>query len=78
ITFDVDCFDPSVMPATGTPEPGGLSWFQAVAILDSVAKGREICGADVVELAPAAGMHAADFTAAKLVYTIIGMLSNKR
>jgi len=75
ITFDVDCFDPSIMPATGTPEPGGIGWYQAIDLLDNVATGRSICGFDVVELAPAAGLHAADFTAAKLVYTMIGMIS---
>jgi len=75
ITFDVDCLDPSIMPATGTPEPGGLSWYQAIDLLGKVATGRSICGLDVVELAPAAGLHGADFTAAKLVYTMIGMIS---
>jgi agmatinase len=76
ITFDVDCFDPSVMPATGTPEPGGLTWYQVMDALKRVAAGRKICGVDVVELAPRAGMHAADFTAAKLVYTLIGIINN--
>jgi agmatinase len=78
ITFDVDCFDPSVMPATGTPEPGGLGWYQAIDLLGKVAAGRNICGFDVVELAPAEGLQAADFTAAKLVYTLIGVISRAR
>ena len=74
ITFDVDCLDPSIMPATGTPEPGGLNWYQALDLLNRVAEGRIICGCDVVELAPAPHMHAADFVAAKLVYAMIGMI----
>jgi len=74
ITFDIDCLDPSIMPATGTPEPGGLSWYQALDLLTRVAEGRTICGCDVVELAPAPHMHAADFIAAKLVYVMIGMI----
>ena len=78
ITFDVDCLDPSIMPATGTPEPGGLNWYQAIDLLDKVAAGRMICGFDVVELAPSKGLHAADFTAAKLVYTLIGIISRSR
>jgi len=75
ITFDVDCFDPAIMPATGTPEPGGLTWYQTIELLGKVAAGRNICGFDVVELAPSAALHAADFTAAKLVYTIMGIIS---
>ncbi len=75
ITFDVDCLDPSIMPATGTPEPGGLDWYQAIDLLGKVANGRNICGFDVVELAPADGLHAADFTAAKLIYTLMGIIA---
>jgi len=75
ITFDVDCLDPSIMPATGTPEPGGLNWYQAIDLLDKITAEKNICGFDVVELAPATGLHAADFTAAKLVYTLMGMIS---
>lgn len=78
ISFDVDCLDPSIMPATGTPEPGGLNWYQAIALLGKLATERSICGFDVVELAPVAGLHAADFTAAKLVYAMIGMISRTR
>jgi agmatinase len=78
ITFDVDCLDPSIMPATGTPEPGGLNWYQAIDLLGKVAAERSICGFDVVELAPSDGLHAADFAAAKLVYTMIGIISRSR
>jgi agmatinase len=73
ITFDVDCFDAAVMPATGTPEPGGLTWYQVIDLLGKVAAGRRICGFDVVELAPIPGMHGPNFTAAKLVYQLIGL-----
>ncbi len=71
LTFDVDAFDASLMPATGTPEPGGLFFDEAIAIIDAVAKTSPIVGADVVELAPIAGLHACDFTAAKLAYKIL-------
>jgi len=73
ITFDVDCFDASIMPATGTPEPGGLTWYQVMDLLHKVSAKRTICGFDVVELAPIPTMHAPDFTAAKLVYKLIGL-----
>lgn len=73
VTFDVDALDPSIMPSTGTPEPGGLTWTQAVAGLRIVLRGRRLLAADVVELAPIPGMHAPDFTAAKLVYTLMGL-----
>lgn len=71
ITFDVDAFDSSLMPATGTPEPGGLFWDQTMDILDTVSQRAHIVGADVVELSPREGLHACDFVAAKLVYKIL-------
>ena len=72
ITFDLDGFDASVMPATGTPEPGGLFWHDATAILRAAVKVCDrIVGADINELAPIAGYHAADFLAAKLAYKIM-------
>lgn len=74
VTFDVDALDPSIMPATGTPEPGGLNWYTAVDALTRVVQGRTVLAADVVELAPVPGLHAPDFTAAKLVYTLMGLL----
>jgi len=77
ITFDVDCFDASIMPATGTPEPGGLTWYQVMDLLGKVSTTRSICGFDVVELAPIPAMHAPDFTAAKLVYKLIGLAVSK-
>lgn len=72
LTVDLDAFDPAYVPATGTPEPGGLDWYQVTALLRAVAKERKIVAADVVELLPQPGDHASDFLAAKLVYKILG------
>ncbi|MGE5479514.1 MAG: agmatinase [Chloroflexota bacterium] len=79
ITFDVDCFDPSIMPTTGTPEPNGLLYEEALAIFrEIVASGREIIGFDVVELAPVEGIHHTDLTTARLVYKLLNVtFSNK-
>jgi agmatinase len=71
ITVDLDSFDPSVMPAVGTPEPGGLSWEEMMSIIEVTALRRRIVGADIVELSPRPGLTYADFTAAKLAYKII-------
>lgn len=79
ITIDLDVFDPSIMPSTGTPEPGGLGWYQVLALLRAVAGSRRIVGFDIVELCPD-GHHSADFLAAKLLYkvmTYIGALQPK-
>jgi agmatinase len=72
ITFDVDCFDPSLVPSTGTPEPGGLSWYPVLKLLRRVFRERNVLAADVVELAPLPGFNAPDFLVAKLVYKMIG------
>lgn len=71
LTFDVDGFDASLMPATGTPEPGGLFWDDAMEIIQQAAQMCTIVGADVNELAPKEGLHASDFLAAKLAYRIL-------
>lgn len=71
ITFDLDVFDSSLMSSTGTPEPGGLSWHQALKLLKRVAKERTIVGFDVVELCPCPYNPAPDYLAAKLVYKIL-------
>jgi len=71
LTIDVDGLDPAVVPATGTPEPGGLSWSEALDVIRTAAQSAEIVGIDCVELAPQPGLHAADFTVAKLVYKTI-------
>ncbi len=75
ITFDVDCLDASLMPATGTPEPGGLFWWDAAELLSRFTRGRRIIGADVVELAPAEALHHCSYTAAKLTYYLMGLAS---
>lgn len=72
VTFDVDFFDGSLVPGTGTPEPGGGTYDQALAILRRVASERRIVGADVVEHAPTPGNRAPDFMVAKLCYKLIG------
>ena len=73
VTFDVDAFDASLMPATGTPEPGGLFWDEANDVLRAASRVCTIIGADVCELAPIDGYHAADFVAARLAYRIISL-----
>ena len=71
ITIDVDGFDPAIMPATGTPEPGGLSWYEALKLLRRVVERRTVVGCDVVELSPMAGNVAPNFLCAKLIYKIL-------
>jgi agmatinase len=71
VTFDVDAFDPSIMPATGTPEPNGLQWPETVALLKKLGRRKKIVGCDIVELAPITGLHHADLTAAKLASKMI-------
>jgi agmatinase len=75
ITIDVDVLDPGIMPATGTPEPGGLGWYQMMQALAGVIRGRRVLGFDVVELAPVPGLHAADYTVARLIYNFFGMIT---
>lgn len=70
ITIDLDVFDPGIMPSTGTPEPGGLGWYQVMKLLSSVSKTKRIVGFDVVELCPSHD-KAPDFLAAKLIYTLL-------
>ena len=74
LSIDLDVLDPSVMPATGTPEPGGLDWYQAVRLLERIVSGRRILGVDVVELCPQPGNPAPDFVAAKLLYKVMGYI----
>lgn len=72
ITIDLDVFDPSIMPSTGTPEPGGLLWYDVLALLNQVVKGKNIIvGFDVVELCPNEHNKAPDFLAAKLIYKLL-------
>lgn len=76
ITVDIDAFDPSVMPATGTPEPGGLGWYDVLAIIERAARTRRVVGFDVMELAPQSGNVAPDFLAAKLVYKMMAFVNS--
>tara|TARA_B100001013_G_scaffold186088_1_gene112271 strand:- start:1168 stop:2043 length:876 start_codon:yes stop_codon:yes gene_type:complete len=71
LTFDVDGFDSSVMPATGTPEPGGLFWDETLNIIKIAAKNSNIVGADINELSPIKGFNSYNFLVAKLVYKIL-------
>ena len=71
LTFDVDGFDSSLMPATGTPEPGGLFWDETLEIIKIAAKNSNIVGADINELAPIKGFNSYNFLVAKLAYKIL-------
>ena len=71
ITIDVDGMDPAIMPATGTPEPGGLSWYELLALLRAVISVRNVVGCDIVELSPLPGVAAPNFLCAKLLYKIL-------
>lgn len=72
LTIDLDGLDPSVVPAVGTPVPGGLGWYETLHLIRALTRNRTVIGADVVELAPRDGLHAADAAAARLVAKIIG------
>lgn len=75
ITVDLDVFDPAIMPATGTPEPGGLGWYDVLGILRKAISKKKIVGFDVVELCPIPGNIAPDFLSAKLVYKMMGYIN---
>ena len=74
VSIDLDVFDPAIMPATGTPEPGGIYWKDVLRLLKQVSFSCRISGFDVVELAPLPGMVAPDFLAAKLIYRLMGYI----
>ncbi|MDH3328339.1 MAG: agmatinase [Desulfobulbaceae bacterium] len=78
ITFDCDALDPSIMPATGTPEPAGLDWTQVDRLLSRLSRERQVVGFDISELAPIEGLHHPQFTIAKLVYRLLGYISIHR
>ncbi len=78
LTVDVDFFDPALVPSTGTPEPGGGDWYGTLRFLRRVMAAREVLAADVVELSPTSGLHAADFFVAKLVYKLISYRFEER
>ena len=73
ITIDLDVFDPAIMPSTGTPEPGGMGWYQSLRLIEKVIAARKLVGFDVVELCPSESNKAPDFLAAKLIYRILSM-----
>ena len=74
LSIDLDALDPSIMPAVGTPEPGGMSWDEVLAVTSEIARRAEVVAFDVVELAPIPGLVAPDFLAAELIYKVIGRL----
>ncbi len=75
LTIDVDGFDPSVMPGTGTPQPGGFMWYDALKLFKAVCKNKKVVGLDVVEVLPLKGSPITEFNAAKLIYRLMGYLS---
>lgn len=77
LTFDIDYFDPALVPATGTPEPGGGSWYPTLALLRALFATKRVVAMDIVELAPFGPLPTSDFVAAKLAYKCIGYWSEK-
>jgi len=77
ITIDLDAFDPSIMPSTGTPEPGGMKWYETLELLKRVCTEKKVVGFDIVELCPVETNWAPDFLAAKLYYKLLAYLQNK-
>lgn len=75
VTIDIDGFDPAYAPGTGTPEPGGLDWYQVTDLLEAVARARTIVAADLVEVKPIPGNNVTEFLGAKLLYRLIGLVS---
>jgi agmatinase len=73
VTIDIDGFDPSIAPGTGTPEPGGLDWYHVIRLLETIAKDHEIVAADIVEVLPVPGQVVTEFMAAKLAAKIIAL-----
>ncbi|MBM4275322.1 MAG: agmatinase [Deltaproteobacteria bacterium] len=78
LTIDLDALDPGIMPAVGTPEPGGLTYYQVLTIMETLAQRGPIIGLDLVELAPIPGHRVSDFTAARLLYKAIGYIYHSR
>lgn len=74
LTIDIDGVDPALVPATGTPEPGGLGWYDVIEVIEAVAARKRIIAADCVELAPIPGLHASEFVTARLVYQLMGIV----
>ena len=77
VTIDIDGFDPAFAPSTGTPEPGGLDWYQVTGLLRLVAAEKTVVGADVVEVIPAAGVVVTEFLAARLAYKLMAYVQQR-
>ena len=77
LTIDLDVLDPSIMPATGTPEPGGLDWHTLLDYLAKVIRSKRVVGFDIVEFAPIKDLRAPDFLVAKLYYKLLSYLYSK-
>jgi N1-aminopropylagmatine ureohydrolase len=77
LTFDIDYFDPALVPATGTPEPGGGHWYPTLELLRLLFRSKHVVAMDLVELAPIGGVPASDFLAAKLIYKCLGYLQER-
>lgn len=73
VSFDVDGLDPSILPATGTPVPGGLGYYQALGLVRNALQGRNLVGCDIVELAPCQGSTVSNFTTAQITYALMEM-----
>jgi agmatinase len=78
VTIDIDGFDPSVAPGTGTPEPGGIDWFQACVLLRAIAEEKQIVGADVVEISPIPGQTVTEHLGARLIYKMISYMEHTK
>jgi agmatinase len=78
LTLDLDVLDPAIMPAVGTPEPGGLNWHETINFLRLISQHKKIVSFDLVELSPKPGNVAPDFLAAKLMYRIMGYVAESR
>jgi agmatinase len=76
--MDIDGIDPSHFPSTPLPEPGGISWYQTLHLVESVAKQREIIGFDLCQFAPIKGFHAYQKSAARLVYKMMGIVGRSK
>jgi agmatinase len=77
LTFDIDYFDPSLVPATGTPEPGGGAWYPTLRLLSRIFETKQVVAMDLVELAPIGGQPSSDFVAAKLAYKCLGYFARR-
>jgi agmatinase len=78
LTIDVDGFDPSVIPGTGTPQPGGFSWYDALALFKAVIMAKNVVAVDIVETAPIKGSAITEFNVSKLIYRLMGYIAAKK